>query len=326
MKEFETKKRIIGFFRQNEGEFISGEAISSALGFSRAGLWKYIKKLREEGYSIEAVSNLGYRLLSSPDKIYGYELSQNLKTRILGKKEIHHFETIASTNTKAYELAESGEPEGTIVIAESQSHGKGRIGRKWVSPKTGGIYISLILRPDAADIEEVPAIALIAAKAVIRAIKKTSGIDAGMKWPNDVLISGKKVAGILAEMKAQPDRVDFLVLGVGINVNTALDKLPPEGTSIFAQTSNKIERRDVLKIFLEEFEQYYLTFQKKGFSVLRPGCKKMSLVLGKKVCVLEHDKKVSGRAVDIGGKGALIIETDKGEKSRIFSGDVVSCR
>ncbi len=325
MKEFEVKKKIIGFFRGNEGDFISGEEISSALGFSRAGVWKYISKLRSDGYVIEAVPHLGYRLKSAPDKMYGYDISSGLRTRTIGKGSIHYYEGIDSTNDRAYELAEGGEPEGTLVIAEAQARGKGRMGRKWASPKGGGIYLSVILRPDA-EADEVPAVTLIAATAIIRAIRKICGLEAKMKWPNDILIRGGKVCGILTEIKAQPDIVDFLVLGIGINVNTPAEKLPPEGTSLKIECSRDVSRTGFMKCMLEELEDNYLRFKKDGFASLREECKALSLVLGERVKVSEHHRPIEGLAVDIDEKGALIIRTDSGIFQRVFSGDVILCR
>lgn len=325
MKEFDIKKRILEFFHQNSGLFVSGEDISRDLGFSRAGLWKYIKKLRDEGYEIEAIPHLGYKLNSTPDKIYGYDLSVGLKTVNMGKKSIYYYDSISSTNDRAYELAEEGEPEGTLVISETQTSGKGRIGRKWISPKGDGIYMSLILRPDV-ETDEIPTITLITALAVIKAISKTCDIKAGIKWPNDVYVAGKKICGILTEIKAQPDLVDFLILGVGINVNTSSAKLPPEGTSLKLECDHHIERKELVRVFLMEFESFYGKFSKDGFKSLLKECKELSLVLGKNVKVDEHNRLLKGKAVDIDEKGALIIESDNGTLQRIFSGDVKMCR
>ncbi|MGB2600858.1 MAG: biotin--[acetyl-CoA-carboxylase] ligase [Candidatus Omnitrophota bacterium] len=325
MKEYEVKKEIIGFFRKNREKFISGEDISDTLGFSRASVWKYIKKLRDEGYLIEAVPHLGYKLVSAPDKMYGYDISCGLKARKFGKKAVYYYDSISSTNNRAYELAEAGEPEGTVVIAESQTHGKGRIGRKWVSPKGTGIYMSLIVRPDV-ETDEIPTITLIAAAGIISALKKSCGLDAKMKWPNDVLVNDKKLCGILTEIKAQPDQVEFLVLGIGINVNTPASKLPPEGTSVKIECGRSMDRLELTRSVLTEFESDYLKFNKEGFAALRKECMDCSATLGKKVNVMEHHRSTKGMAIDIDEKGALIIKTDSGQKKRIFSGDVVISR
>ncbi len=321
MKEFDIKKEIISFFRKSAGSFVSGEEISGALGFSRASVWKYINKLREEGYHIEAVPHLGYRLKSSPDRVYSYDISSGLNTVKIGKQFIDYYDNIGSTNDRAYQLAEGGEPEGTIVIAESQTRGKGRMGRKWTSPKASGIYMSIILRPDV-ETDEIPALTIIAAVAIIRAIKKACGVDTRMKWPNDILIEDKKVCGILTEIKAQPDAVEFLVLGIGVNVNTPRGKLPPEGTSLKIECGYHVSRPDLVRNMLSELESYYLKFNKEGFSALRDECMEYSLTLGKRVKVVEHHRSIEGVATGMDAKGALMVKTDDGEIKRVFSGDV----
>ncbi len=325
MKDFECKKRIVGYFRKSGGKHVSGQALSKELGFSRANVWKYIKKLRDDGYMIEASPRLGYTLKSSPDRMLAHEISLGSGTRVFGKKPIYYYDEITSTNARAYELAEEGAAEGTIVIAESQTGGKGRMGRKWDSPKGGGIYMSLILRPDVGT-DEIPTITLIAASAVVKAIKKECALEPAVKWPNDVMLSGKKVCGILTEIKAQPDSVDFLVVGMGINVNTPLSKLPPEGTSLAEEGSSALDRTAFLGTLLEEFEKDYVKFKNGGFAALHAECKKLSLVLGKRVNIVVHHRPLSGKAVDIDEKGALIVLTDDGSLKRVFSGDVTLCR
>jgi len=325
MKEDALKEKILGFFRRNTGSYISGEDISNALGVSRAYVWKYISKLREDGYVIDAVPHLGYNLRSAPDKLFGYELKSGLKTRTMGKMAIFHHESIGSTNDAAYELAEAGEPEGTVVVAEAQSSGKGRIGRKWLSPKGAGIYMSIILRPDV-ETDEIPTVTLVAAKSIADAINDLNKMDAGIKWPNDILIKGKKVCGILTEVKAQPDRVDFLVLGFGVNVNTPAGKLPEEGTSLKNVSGSSVDRAQLVRDILEKFEVDYLRFKKEGFNALRDECKRLSLVLEKTVRVKEHHRVMKGKAVDIDEKGALMIRDEEGIVRRVFSGDVVMCR
>lgn len=327
MKDIDNKRKIMQYFRSRGLEYVSGEALSKALGFSRANVWKYIKKLREDGYVFDAVPRQGYKFKSAPNRVLEHELAAELDTKIFGKQVVHSFEEITSTNDKAYQLAEEGAPEGTIIIAQGQTKGKGRIGRKWVSPNGGGIYVSLILRPDA-ETDEIPSIALIAALAVAKAIKEETGLEAGVKWPNDVLINGKKVCGILTEIKAQPDRVDFLVVGIGVNVGTPASKLPPEGTSLAAETS-AVKAPDMtvfLRRVLEAFERAYIKFGKEGFNSLRKECKELSLVIGKQVNVVEHHRTLTGKAVDIDEKGALIVLTEDGDLRRVFSGDVVLCR
>lgn len=310
---------------KNRRKHISGEDISVHLGGSRASVWKYIMELRKDGYRIDAVPNLGYMLVLSPDVLFGYEIKNGLRTERIGKVDIHHYKSITSTNDEAYRLAEAGEPEGVVVIAETQIGGKGRLGRKWVSPKRSGIYMSLILRPDV-ETDAVPTITLIAALSVAKALNNIDGIDARIKWPNDIMIGSKKVCGILTEMKAQPDRVDFIVLGMGINVNTSRGRLPDSATSIKNVTGKECDRGAIVRRVLEEFEKDYKEFQKGRFAALRKECKKLSLILGKKVEITEHHRKIKGKAVDIDEKGALVVLERDGTLRRVFSGDVVLCR
>ncbi len=268
MKDIDTKRQILRFFYERKNKYVSGEEISASLGFSRASLWKHINKLRLDGYLIEAVPHLGYTLKAAPDKMYGYDVGIGLGTDIIGKQKIWHYESLESTNNTAYELAEKGEPEGTLVVAETQTLGKGRLGRKWISPKNGGIYFSLILRPEM-ESDKVPVITLVAAVSVQKAIKKVCGISAGIKWPNDILIGGKKVCGILTELKAQPDMVDFLILGVGINVNTEIKKLPPEATSLKNESSRSVSRIKLMRRVLTEMEKDYQKMKNEGFMPIR---------------------------------------------------------
>ncbi|MBD3296515.1 MAG: biotin--[acetyl-CoA-carboxylase] ligase [Candidatus Omnitrophica bacterium] len=325
MKEIKVKGLIVDLFRRYPGIFVSGEELSAELGFSRASVWKYIQKLREDGYGIEAVPHHGYRLRSVPDKLLGYEVAGRLSTRTLGKKDIHFFDEIDSTNSKACELAEAGAEEGTVVIAEKQTGGRGRMGRKWASPAGQGVYMSVILRPDMKT-DRIPAITLIAALAVIRSIEAVCGVEAGMKWPNDVYMNGEKVCGILTEIRAQPDRVDFLVLGIGVNVNASKRSLPSGATSLRLRTGHRVDRIEFVRDLIGQLESLYGIYCESGFGVLRGECRRHSTILGNDVSMVEDSRTVEGKALDIDEKGALLVRTGGGEMRRIFSGDVRLCR
>lgn len=316
------KEKILDLLRKKNNGYVSGEEISVKLNVSRMAVSKTVKKLKEEGYDISAVTHKGYRLVSRPDKPFGHEIKIGLGTRSLGRKDIFYYESVGSTNDEAYSVAEKGAPEGTVVISESQTRGKGRMGRKWESPTGGGVYMSVVLRPDV-PIDQVPTITLVAALSVVNAIKKVSGITAGIKWPNDIMYNDKKLCGILTEIKAQPDKVDFLIVGIGINVNSKIKDLPDVATSIKEGTGKAVDRVLLVKSILSELENDYEIFQKKGFGALRDECKKFSLVLNKSVKITVHHKVTTGTAVDIDEKGALIVEDDRGKAQRVFSGDVV---
>ncbi|MFH1837742.1 MAG: biotin--[acetyl-CoA-carboxylase] ligase [Candidatus Omnitrophota bacterium] len=323
MNKTDIKKELIGFLKKKGDEFVSGEEISSKLGFTRASVWKYMKKLKEEGFLIEAVPRRGYKLKKTPDKLYAYNVQDTLLTKVIGKEKIFHYDTLSSTNDKAYELAEDGEGEGTIIIAETQTNGKGRRGRKWVSPKGDGLYFSIILRPDT-EVSEVAAITLVAAISTARAIKNFADLETKIKWPNDLLLNGRKICGILTEIKAEPDKIDFLVLGIGLNVNTTEDKLPPEGTSLREEGKKRIDRNMMLRALLEEFEKNYFLFQAQGFAPLIEECKNRSSVLGRPVKIEQHNKIICGEAIDIDETGALLVREVSGKVKRIFSGDIWS--
>jgi BirA family transcriptional regulator, biotin operon repressor / biotin---[acetyl-CoA-carboxylase] ligase len=321
MTENELKAKILKLFVEHQGEYVSGEAMSRTLGISRAYIWKGIKSLREEGFEFDASRNKGYVLMKRPDKLFAYNIPISRSDKYIKDLNIIHFEKIDSTNNKAYELASSGVPNNSVVIAEKQTKGKGRLGRTWVSPTSTGIYASLIIRPDL-EPDEIPAITLVAALAVTEAIRECTGLEASVKWPNDVMYKNKKLCGILTEMKADSDNVDFLVLGLGVNVNTPGSKLPETGTSISVEIGSKVDRAELFKTIFTEFLKRYEIMEKEGFSALRNECKKVSSVLNREIKIEEHKRLLKGKAVDIDEKGALILLDSNGDLVRVFSGDV----
>jgi len=319
--------RILDLFKKSGSSFLSGEDVSRELGISRQALWKHIEKLREVGYMIEAVPHLGYKLIQVPDKMLASEIKWNLKTKVIGT-EIHFYESLGSTNTVAYELAEQGAREGAVVIADEQTKGKGRLGRSWISPAEGGIYLSCILRPDILP-NEVSKIALVAAVGAVKAVRKFSSLDALIKWPNDILISDRKAAGILTELKGESDRVDFIILGIGINVNTPRKALPAGGTSLKEESKSSADfsRVELVKILLKELEAEYVKFKTNGFAAVRSELKSYSCALGRYVSVTASGgTKLSGEAVDINENGELVLKLDDGSRKAFLSGDVTLVR
>lgn len=322
MKSEKLDDKILELFKKHDESYLSGEEVSRALGISRQALWKHIEKLRETGYIIEAVPHLGYKLMQVPDKILVPEIRWNLKTKIIGR-EIHFYENAGSTNDIAYGLATAGAREGTIVIANEQAKGKGRLGRKWASPE-GGVYLSCILRPDILP-NEIPKITLVAATSVVKAIRRFSGLHALIKWPNDIFISDRKAGGILTELKGEPDRAVFVVLGIGINVNTPKHMLPEKGTSIKEESKSgrDFSRVDFIKEVLIALEKEYMKFKDGGFSSIRGDLKSFSCTLGRHVNIMTGKrKKIEGKAVDIDKDGALVVALAGGKRERILSGDV----
>ncbi|NQT22777.1 MAG: biotin--[acetyl-CoA-carboxylase] ligase [Candidatus Omnitrophica bacterium] len=315
--------KILNLFRKEPQGYLSGEDISRKLRVSRSAIWKHIEKLREMGYDIEAVPHLGYRLKSIPDKMIPEEIKQALKTHTFGK-EIYSYEKIDSTNAVAYDLAEKGAKEGVVVIAEEQKKGKGRIGRTWVSPP-GGIYLSCIIRPRLTP-NEIEEFTLVAALCISNSIRDVTGLQSQIKWPNDILVNGKKVCGILTEMKAEIDRIDFMILGIGINVNTNDKNLPPNATSLKKELKKTVSRIDLVRKLLFNLEKEYTIFRKEGFSNIRDKIKTLSATLGRRIKVTTADKIYEGEAIDIDEQGALILRLDTGIMKRILSGDVALLR
>lgn len=322
------RERILEILEKNQGHYVSGEEISEALGISRSAVWKQIKALREQGYQITGSTHRGYLLLGRPDILYPREIQRGLKTLCFGK-QFYHFRQVGSTNQVAQELARKGCPEGTAVVAEEQTAGKGRWQRTWVSPPELGIWLSLILRP-ALSPPEVPQLTLVAGVAGARAIQEESGLRLGIKWPNDLTFGGKKVCGILVEMDATAEQVSHLILGIGINVNQGVTDFPPElrdsATSLRILLGQKIARVPLARRLLEVLEEEYFWFCRHGFARTRENWGKYEVTLGRIVKVREGKKEYLGEAFDLGSDGCLLLRLAGGEVRRCAAGEVVLCR
>lgn len=314
------KTKIIHFLKQAQG-YLSGEEISRDLMISRSGIWKYMQELRREGYDIVAVPHLGYRLMSCPDKLLPSEIQSGLGTKILGK-DIRYYDSIASTMDIAFQLGVEGISEGAVVCAESQSKGKGRLGRGWASPKGKGVYMSVILRPPLAPSDSAK-LTLLSAVATCEAIEKLFNIQAKIKWPNDILVKNKKLAGILTELSAEMDRVRFVVIGIGVNVNTSLSQLPLNATSIKNETGQKSSRVRLIQEILRSLEKWYENLNEQGFEPVLARWKKLSSTLGQRVRVSDLNGSVEGEAIDLDEYGGLIIRSESGETVKRITGDVI---
>ncbi len=313
-------EKILNIFRKAPGHYISGEEISQKLGISRAAIWKHIEKLRQRGYDFVAVPHLGYRLSTVPDRLFPEEIKFGLNTKIIGKR-IVYYDIIDSTNAKCYELAEKNYPQGTTVVAEGQTKGKGRLSRPWISPRYKGIYFSIILKPDILPMQ-VPKITLLVAVSAVSAIRKLAQLQTLIRWPNDVLINGRKVCGILTEMNAEVDRVNFIILGIGINVTSNRSSLPKGATSLFAEGARGISRCQLLRELLMDLESNYLSFKREGFAPIVQEWRNFSAILGNRVKIISHSEKLEGQATGIDSDGALIIRLDNGFQEKILAGDV----
>jgi BirA family biotin operon repressor/biotin-[acetyl-CoA-carboxylase] ligase len=317
------KRKILKTLR-DDGDWVSGAKLGKDIGISRAAIWKHIIKLRSEGYKINSSPRQGYLLISAPDRLFPEEIEEKLKTHTLGSN-IVYYEKINSTQQVAGELATAGADEGTIVIAESQTCGHGRIGRSWWSPP-GGVYFSVVLRPDLKPAEAVK-FTLVAGVSVARAIAKLTNLEPKLKWPNDIIINGKKAGGILTEMNAEMDRINYIVIGIGINVNTRRARFPKEiagiATSLREECGKKVSRVRLLQEILAQLESFYEDFKLLGFGPIRERWKALSNTIGARVSTSSGGKQTEGEAIDIDGDGALILRKANGALERVIAGDVI---
>ncbi|NLY35903.1 MAG: biotin--[acetyl-CoA-carboxylase] ligase [Tissierellia bacterium] len=317
------KKSILKILKNNKDKFISGEKLSEEFDMTRSGIWKYIKMLKEEGYDIESVPNKGYRIVSSPDILTLEEIEENLNTSFIGRK-IYYYDSINSTNDRAKEMAFE-ENEGTLVIAEEQTKGKGRLGRSWISPKGKGIWMSMILKPELGPIN-AGSITLLAAAAVHSALKNLD-INSEIKWPNDLLIEGKKAVGILTEMSAELNRINYIVIGIGINVNLNEEDIPEDlkarATSIKITQNKKVDRKKLLSNILNEFEKLYIPFvREESTAHFLSICRENSATIGRKVKIIKNKEEKGAKALDINEKGELVVQYEDGKIENVFSGEV----
>jgi len=318
------KQEILRLLIESRGKFISGEEISRRMSVSRTAIWKQINNLKDEGYVIESVHRQGYRLLEYPDTINKEELKLRLGTEIFGRA-VHVYEEVSSTNDFAKKLAAEGAPEGTIVIAERQLQGKGRMGRAWVSPAQKGIWFTFVLRP-----RLLPSLAtqliFVSAVGVCRALRKFTGLDVTIKWPNDLVISGKKVCGILTELSAEIDMINYVVVGVGINSNHKEDDFPDDikekAVSLAIAAGRNFRRTDLLVEILRELEDEYKNYLKYGFDEVIARWKELNSTLGQEVMVSSGEERYNGIARNINDDGCLLVERTDGTLSVVMVGDV----
>jgi len=315
--------KIIDFLTKKQ-DYVSGEEISQRLGISRQALWKHIQELKELGYDIVAVPHLGYRLESSPDRLFPSQIRRHLSTKFIGEK-IYYFDSVSSTMDIAVELGLKGLAEGTLILAEAQSKGRGRLGRVWLSPKYKGIYLSLILKPKILP-NQASILTLLAAVSICEAIKEITGLDVQIKWPNDILIHSKKLGGILTELNAEMDEVRFVVIGIGLNANNDAKSLIAGATSLKEQGKENINRIELLQELLLKIEENYALFQKKGSQPIIEKWRDYNITLGRRVAVFAHKEHIEGEAVDIDIDGGLLIRRDSGVTEKVMSGDIVHRR
>lgn len=315
------KSEILSALRSADG-YVSGQELCEKFGVSRTAIWKAINQLKQAGYEIEAVQNKGYHILSSPDILSNTELESNRKTAWVGE-EIYYFDSTDSTNTRAKRLAEDGSVHGTLVVADEQTGGRGRRGRAWDSKKGVSIYMSLVLKPEI-DPNNASMLTLITAMAVAGGIEKTTGLECKIKWPNDIVVQGKKVCGILTEMSTQMDYINYIVIGIGINVQN--ESFPEEigevATSLWIESGKKQKRAAIIEAVWEEFEKYYDIYLKTEDMQGLVGEYDQKLAnMNKQVRVLDPKDPYEGTARGITPKGELIVDTWEARKL-VSSGEV----
>jgi BirA family biotin operon repressor/biotin-[acetyl-CoA-carboxylase] ligase len=320
-----TDAQILSALRAAGEGAVSGAELSHQLRISRAAIWARIEELRELGYDIEASPHLGYRLLNAPDVLHADDLISRLgKTRVVGR-DIRVFQKTTSTNDVIEKLARDGVPEGAVVFAESQTSGRGRLGRKWTSPGQKGLWFSVLLRPDLRP-QEATRLTVASATALARAIQSITGLKPEIKWPNDILIDGRKVAGVLTELNAELDHVKYLVLGIGVNVNLSPGDFPPElrksATSLKIETGETVSRPELAAALLHELDEDYAQICAGGFAAVADEWEAKCSTLGREVVIRMGDRQMRGRAESLGEDGALLLRTDHGHLERIVGGDV----
>ena len=318
------RTEILTVLRETDG-YVSGQELCERLGVSRTAVWKAINQLKEAGYEIASLQNKGYHLFGVPDVISVEELKSIQKTKWVGK-EIFYFPTIDSTNTKAKQLAEEGCPSGTLVVADQQEAGRGRRGRAWESQRGSGIFMTLLLKPEILP-DTASMLTLVAALAVSCAIRRLTGRPAGIKWPNDIVMGGKKLCGILTEMSAQIDYINHVVIGIGINVHQESfgEELARTATSLYLQTGERGNRARLIEEILEQFERYYAVFlETQDLSGLVKEYEEHLVNMHQSVRVLDPKEPFDGKAMGITARGELIVDT--WESRRIVSAGEVSVR
>lgn len=315
----EELRRIL---EENEGRFVSGEEIGRRLGTSRAAVWKQVQALRRRGYGIEGARGSGYRLLGRPDAIDREDVFGRLEDRGFWADLVVH-PVIDSTNSRAMRVAEAGARHGTVVVADAQTSGRGRFGRRWESPPGVNIYLSLLLRPPI-EPPRAPQLTLVTAVALAEAVEKGTGLAPRLKWPNDLYIGGRKAAGILAEMAADPDLVRHVVIGVGLNVNAQPGDFPEElretATSLRIAAGRTFPRAGMLALFLDAFAAAYGRFLAGGLAPFLPAWRRRSLLDGKRAALRLRDEDVRGTVLGIDDTGRLLFRREGARETERFAG------
>ena len=323
--EVESLKAEILRLLRESGSYVSGQRLCEELGVSRTAVWKVINQLKEEGYHVEAVQNRGYRILDIPDVMSKEELESLLagKTKWAGQ-EVYYFPETDSTNIRAKQLAESGAAHGTLVAADRQTAGRGRRGRGWESPSGCSIYMSILLRPKFLP-AKAPMMTLVMAYSVAESLRAYTGLDIQIKWPNDVVLNGKKLVGILTEMSTEIDYINHVVIGVGINVNmdSFSEEIAKTATSLRMEMGKTLKRSTLIAEIMRRFEQDYEEYVKTGdLSGIREAYERLMVNYGKEVRILGAQEPFQALALGINNNGELLVRKEDGSEEAVYAGEV----
>jgi BirA family biotin operon repressor/biotin-[acetyl-CoA-carboxylase] ligase len=317
-------ERILQYFLDHENEYVSGEQLSVLLQCSRTAVWKHIEGLRRQGYLFSAVPRKGYKLLSKPKVLNAARLMKGMETKTFGRV-LRIYDEVDSTQNIAHGLVRQGEVEGTLVLAEQQNAGRGRMGRKWFSPKGKGIWMSLILKPTIA-MQFTPQLTLLAAVALCRAIQAYVPHQVGIKWPNDLLIRGRKVSGILLESSAEDERLNYVIVGIGISANLTAEDYPEElklkATSLLLEIGEPVEREQLICDILLQLEMLMELYMQQGFAPIRTLWEALTISLHQPIRIQTSKGWIEGTADTIDEMGALIVTQTDGQSLKLYSGDI----
>lgn len=320
----EIRKELLDAFTHAGEAFLSGQHLAELIGCSRTAVWKHIEELRKEGFELEAVRNKGYRILKTPEKITADEIRLGLTTSFIGRN-IHYEESVESTQRIAHRFASEDVPEGTVIIAEEQLTGRGRMDRKWHSPKYTGIWMSLIIRPNI-PLSKAPQLTLLTAVAIVQAIEETTDLLPEIKWPNDILINGKKVTGILTELQAEADRIHSIIIGIGLNVNQTMEDFPLElretASSLLIELGKTVSRAELIRSIFKNFENLYTLYLNQGFLPIKLLWEGYTSSIGKNIRARTLTTTIEGKALGITDDGVLKLEDQTGYIHHIYSADI----
>ncbi|WP_286933168.1 MULTISPECIES: biotin--[acetyl-CoA-carboxylase] ligase [Aminobacterium] len=316
------RKHIINILKRARGTYVSGQALCEDLGVSRTAIWKHIQQLRAEGYEIDSSSRKGYRLIHVPDLLNSYEIEPLLITTHLGHP-ILHYKELDSTNIEARKLAHEGATHGSVVVAEHQTTGRGRSGRGWFSAPGTSIQMSLILRPDLAP-SLAASVTQVGAAAVATALQKL-GLSPQIKWPNDILLSKRKVCGILTEMSCELDHIEHIIIGIGINVNTPFfpRDIRSVATSVQIEKGTPCDRKSLMAAILNTFEPLYQGFlEGHPYPAYLRICRELSILIGEEITYESPQGVTTATAIDIDSSGHLVVRHKDGSTEALLSGEV----